>query len=85
MPDILGKQFLTLHKEAGLFHSEQWVNKDTTLFIPIVENTAIRVHSFDQITFPCEGDHETFFVGDIEEKYTGSVRGMNIFHRHNNT
>ncbi|XP_067937502.1 uncharacterized protein [Watersipora subatra] len=73
-----GTDFITLHREAGLLHTENWVNKDTSLFTPLIEDTSLRIRAFDQITYPCNHARQTFFVGDAGEKYTGTVAGRVI-------
>lgn len=62
--------------QAGLYHTENWSGKDTAIFIPLNEDTTLRVHSFDQITYPSGSGPDNYFIGDAEERYTGTIPGM---------
>ena len=66
---------LTVSSQAGLYHTENWSSRDTTIFIPLCEDTSLRVHSFDQITYPCSSAAENHFIGDSEERYAATVSG----------
>lgn len=70
----VGKNYLTIGRNAGVFQTENWSEKDEgRVFSPILEDVSIRVQSYEQITYPQSCNSQ--FIGDASAQYVGTVCG----------
>lgn len=55
---------------------EQFTSRDTMLFLPMVVDMSINVHSYAQITYSSEVTN--YFIADRNERYTGTILGTKV-------
>ena len=53
------------------FHTEDWKNKQTTIYIPVTDDVMVNTRGIEQISFA----NGSFHVGNDQDVYKGSVNG----------
>ena len=68
------RRFLAVPSNGGVFHTEQWKERQTPLYLPITDNLLINTSHIEQVSFSTG----SWFLADASGNYCGSQEGQHL-------
>ena len=65
------RNFVKIPASENIFHTEEWKDKQTTLYDPLTEDIMVNMQNIEQISF----GSGSFFIADDTGNYCGNREG----------